>query len=130
MVDKVEQGEQEPAVEVVERLEFSEFPPGTQFLIGLQRGAFHARLVDPETGKAVVRFWLGGGQRNAGTGDVMSTIGTRPFEEGRPPADLTSDKAVAWGGLTFGDEFVLRNEETGGNLFFTGQPVEQCKYKM
>lgn len=112
----------------IDRLELCTLTPGTQILINLDsRGVFHAILVDPVSGQAVVRPWVGGGQQNAGYRDVLSTIGTRPYEEGAKPfTEPIGEQIVDWGGITFGDELVLRNEE-GAKIMFTGQRVESVQ---
>ena len=118
-----------------ERLELDTLPPLAQLLIhikqpypsgpGARTSMFHAILVDPQKGKAVVRPWVGGGQRNAGYRDAMSTIGTRPYiEDSEPIVEITGEEEVNWGGLTFGDELVIRNEEGANTTFFTAFQVD------
>lgn len=112
-----------------EQLTLTEFEPLQPIIIQLDgRNAFHAILTNPETGEAVVRPWVGGGQQNAGFPDRKSTIGTRPYIEGTMPAieptDTDAHSNVAWGTLTFGEELVLRDEEGGDRTIFTGHTVE------
>jgi hypothetical protein len=124
-----EQSSGERVVEIP-RLEISEFTPGQQLLItlGNSRSRFHAIVTDPEKGEAVVRPWVGGGQRNAGYPDARTTIGTRPYEEGRETStEEVGEQEVAWGGITFGDELVMRNEEGTNKIIFTGEPVESVE---
>lgn len=128
----------EPMDEVIihtNRLELNGLFPGAQMLVHLRRLEptnqmrksiqFHAILVKPEDGLAVVRPWVGGGQRNAGYRDLKATIGSRPYVEGTPEfeVELTKGQPVNWAGLTFDDEFVLRHEEGGSNTFFSGYRV-------
>jgi hypothetical protein len=113
----------------VDRLQLSEFAPGTQFIIHLGgEGPYWAMLADPETGKGLVRPAIPG-QRGAGYRDAMSTIGTRPYQEGAEthtsPKDDADTDLVEWGSIKFGDELVLRNEDEGADtVIFMGHRVE------
>lgn len=116
---------EETVIVPTDRLELSEFQDGQQILIHLSDASmFHAIIVDPEAGVAVVRPWVGGGQANAGSGDEKSIVGTRKFEgSAESHTELAADQEVEWGGLTFDDELVLKSDEGGDNILFTGQSV-------
>lgn len=118
-------GRGDPKVVTVEGIKVDQFPPGTQLTIFLDgRPTFIALVDDPQKSTAVVRPAVPG-QAGAGFRDALSTLGSRPFQEGsKSHTSKEEDSEIKWGEMVFGDELVLRNEDkvlrTDGNILYTG----------
>ncbi|KPJ73518.1 hypothetical protein AMJ48_00980 [Parcubacteria bacterium DG_74_1] len=117
-----------PKAVAVSSLKIDQFRKGDQLTIGCNgEPTFIALIIDPQKGQAIVRPAVTG-QQGAGYRDAKSTLGSRSFHEGnKTHVSEETDPEIKWGELVFGDEFVLRNEDSlfgaEGRIFYTARQI-------
>jgi len=122
------ENQKKPKVVTVSSIRTDQFRAGDQLMIWCNGDpTFIAIIIDPQKGQAIVRLAVTG-QRGAGYRDAKSTLGSCSFQEGKKThVSKGANPEIKWGELVFGDELVLRNEDTifgaEGRIFYTARQI-------